>query len=168
MAAHQAVQASLRRLRWSCLECGWPSPPGCQSRRRCPSSNWYERSFLRRPEPPGDGPRGDLHGSVAMGRGGGVWPRGRRSTPVGWRAIHPRSGSHPNVNLGFAVAVADGLIVPVIRDAASMSPEQISVQNDAGWRGRRAAGACVPETCPAGPSPSRTSAGPGWTSSSLC
>jgi len=40
----------------------------------------------------------------------------------------PTVRSHPSVNLGFAVAVDDGLIVPVIRDAASLSPEQISVQ----------------------------------------
>lgn len=39
----------------------------------------------------------------------------------------PTVRSHPRVNLGFAVAVEDGLIVPVIRDAASLSPKQISM-----------------------------------------
>ncbi len=40
----------------------------------------------------------------------------------------PTIRSHPRVNLGFAVAVEDGLIVPVIRDAATLSPQQISAQ----------------------------------------
>ncbi len=40
----------------------------------------------------------------------------------------PTVRSHPSVNLGFAVAVEEGLIVPVIQDAGSLSPRQISVQ----------------------------------------
>ena len=40
----------------------------------------------------------------------------------------PSVRTHPRVNLGCAVAVDDGLIVPVIRDAGSLSPEQISMQ----------------------------------------
>ncbi|MDE0708853.1 MAG: dihydrolipoamide acetyltransferase family protein [bacterium] len=40
----------------------------------------------------------------------------------------PSVRSHPGVNLGFAVALEDGLIVPVIKDAASLSPQQISIQ----------------------------------------
>ena len=40
----------------------------------------------------------------------------------------PSVRTHSRVNLGFAVAVDDGLIVPVIRDAGSLSPGQISMQ----------------------------------------
>ena len=38
----------------------------------------------------------------------------------------PRIRVHPTVNLGFAMAVDEGLIVPVIRDAATMSLAQMA------------------------------------------
>lgn len=53
----------------------------------------------------------------------------RPSVNSSWVEGNPPSvRTHPLVNLGFAVAVDDGLIVPVISDAASLSPAQISMQ----------------------------------------
>ena len=40
----------------------------------------------------------------------------------------PAVRGHPEVNLGFAVAVDDGLIVPVIRDASALTLGQIAVE----------------------------------------
>ena len=53
----------------------------------------------------------------------------RPSVNAGWIDGDPPSVRvHPAVNLGFAVAVDDGLVVPVIPDAASLSLAQTSAQ----------------------------------------
>lgn len=65
----------------------------------------------------------------------------RPSVNAGWIDGDPSSiRLHPVVNLGFAVAVDDGLLVPVIRDAAALSPAQASAERrrleEAARRGR--------------------------------
>lgn len=53
----------------------------------------------------------------------------RRSVNASWIDGNPPSVRlHPVVNLGFAVAVEDGLLVPVIPDAAVLSMARISAQ----------------------------------------
>ena len=63
-----------------------------------------------------------------------LWATARALTEVpsvnaGWVEADPPSVRvHPAVNLGLAVAVDDGLLVPVIADAAALSLERIAVE----------------------------------------
>jgi len=82
---------------------------------------------LERPEDPGDGPKVTYTDLLLWATAGALAER--PAVNSSWvEGKPPTVRSHPSVNLGFAVAVDDGLIVPVIRDAASLSPGQISVQ----------------------------------------
>ncbi|MDE0132758.1 MAG: dihydrolipoamide acetyltransferase family protein [bacterium] len=82
---------------------------------------------LERPEDPGDGPKVTYTDLLLWATAGALAER--PAVNSSWVEGNPPTvRSHPSVNLGFAVAVDDGLIVPVIRDAASLSPGQISVQ----------------------------------------
>lgn len=82
---------------------------------------------LEKPEDPGDGPKVTYTDLLLWATAGALAER--PAVNSSWvEGSPPTVRSHPSVNLGFAVAVPDGLIVPVIRDAASLSPEQISVQ----------------------------------------
>lgn len=82
---------------------------------------------IKRPEHTGEGPKVTYTDLL-------LWATARAlverpSVNSGWVEGDPPSvRAHPRVNLGFAVAVDDGLIVPVIRDAGSLSQEQISMQ----------------------------------------
>ncbi len=62
---------------------------------------------------------------------------------------------YPNINIGVAVAVEDGLIVPVIHDCERLSLLEISAARIA-WSARPRAAASPPTNCPARPSRSRT------------
>ena len=82
---------------------------------------------LEKPGDPGDGPRVTYTDLLLWATAGALAET--PSVNASWiEGNPPKVRSHPVVNLGFAVAVDDGLIVPVIRDAASLSPGQISVQ----------------------------------------
>lgn len=82
---------------------------------------------LERPEDPGDGPKVTYTDLLLWATAGALAER--PAVNSSWIEGNPPTvRSHPSVNLGFAVAIDDGLIVPVIRDAASLSAEQISVQ----------------------------------------
>ena len=82
---------------------------------------------LEKPGDPGDGPRVTYTDLLLWATAGALAER--PSVNASWIEGNPPTvRSHPRVNLGFAVAVDDGLIVPVIRDAGSLSPGQISVQ----------------------------------------
>lgn len=82
---------------------------------------------IQRPEHTGEGPKVTYTDLL-------LWAAARAlverpSVNSGWVEGNPPSvRAHPQVNLGFAVAVDDGLIVPVIRDAGSLSSEQIALQ----------------------------------------
>ena len=82
---------------------------------------------LEKPEDRGEGPKVTYTDLV-------LWATARALTDrpavnSSWIDGSPPSvRSHPGVNLGFAVALEDGLIVPVIKDAASLSPGQISIR----------------------------------------
>ncbi len=82
---------------------------------------------LEKPGDPGDGPRVTYTDLLLWATAGALAER--PSVNSSWvEGSPPRVRSHSRVNLGFAVAVDDGLIVPVIRDAASLSPGRIAVQ----------------------------------------
>lgn len=82
---------------------------------------------LKKPEDPGGGPRVTYTDLLLWATAGALAER--PSVNSSWVEGNPPTvRSHSAVNLGFAVAVPDGLLAPVIRDAASLSPEQISVQ----------------------------------------
>ena len=82
---------------------------------------------LEKPENRGEGPKVSYTDLV-------LWATARALTDrpavnSSWIDGNPPSvRSHPGVNLGFAVALEDGLIVPVIKDAASLSPGQVSIR----------------------------------------
>ena len=82
---------------------------------------------LEKPEDPGEGPKVTYTDLV-------LWATARAlaerpAVNSSWIDGNPPSvRSHADVNLGFAVALEDGLIVPVIRDAAYLSPGQLSVR----------------------------------------
>ena len=82
---------------------------------------------LEKPEDRGEGPKVTYTDLV-------LWATARALTDrpavnSSWIDGNPPSvRSHPGVNLGFAVALEDGLIVPVIKDAASLSPGQVSIR----------------------------------------
>lgn len=82
---------------------------------------------LEEPEDRGEGPKVTYTDLV-------LWATARALTDrpavnSSWIDGNPPSvRSHPGVNLGFAVALEDGLIVPVIKDAASLSPGQVSIR----------------------------------------
>ncbi|MDE0189449.1 MAG: dihydrolipoamide acetyltransferase family protein [bacterium] len=82
---------------------------------------------LEKPEDPGDGPKVTYTDLLLWATAGALAER--PAVNSSWVEGNPPTVRfHPKVNLGFAAAVPDGLIVPVIRDAASLSPRQISVQ----------------------------------------
>ena len=82
---------------------------------------------LERPENPGDGPKVTYTDLLLWATAGALAER--PAVNSSWvDGDPPTVKSHPSVNLGFAVAVPDGLIVPVIWDAASLSPAQISLE----------------------------------------
>ena len=82
---------------------------------------------LEKPGDPGDGPRVTYTDLLLWATAGALAER--PSVNSSWvEGNPPKVRSHPRVNLGFAVAVDGGLIVPVIRDASSLSPGQIAVQ----------------------------------------
>lgn len=82
---------------------------------------------LEKPEDTGEGPKVTYTDLV-------LWATARAlaerpAVNSSWIDGNPPSiRSHPDVNLGFAVALEDGLVVPVIRDAASLSPGQVSLR----------------------------------------
>ncbi len=83
--------------------------------------------ILERPEDPGEGPKVTYTDLLLWATAGALAER--PSVNSSWIEGNPPTvRSHPKVNLGFAVAIEDGLIVPVIQDAASLSPGQISIQ----------------------------------------
>lgn len=94
---------------------------------------------IDRPDQAGDGPKVTYTDLL-------LWATARAlaerpSVNAGWIDDNPSSiRLHPVVNLGFAVAVDDGLLVPVIRDAAALSPAQTSAERrrleEAARRGR--------------------------------
>ncbi len=92
-----------------------------------PQFHLMREIVLEKPEDPGEGPKVTYTDLV-------LWATARAlaerpAVNSSWIDGNPPSvRSHADVNLGFAVALEDGLIVPVIRDAASLSPGQLSVR----------------------------------------
>ncbi|MDE0230927.1 MAG: dihydrolipoamide acetyltransferase family protein [bacterium] len=126
MKAHQAAQASsedsdeLSRMRLAIAA-------RMSKSAAVPQFQLVREIILEKPEPPGDGPKVTYTDLLLWAAAGALAER--PAVNSSWVEGNPPTvRTHPNVNLGFAVAVADGLIVPVIRDAASMSPERISAE----------------------------------------
>ena len=126
MAAHQAAKTSsgdsdgLSRMRLAIAA-------RMSKSAAVPQFQLVREIVLEKPEDPGDGPRVTYTDLLLWATAGALAER--PSVNSSWiEGDPPTAKSHPSVNLGFAVAVPDGLIVPVIRNAASLSPEQISVQ----------------------------------------
>ncbi|MDE0121927.1 MAG: dihydrolipoamide acetyltransferase family protein [bacterium] len=124
--AHQAVQASagdsddLSRMRLAIAA-------RMSKSAAVPQFQLVREIVLEKPEGQGDGPRVTYTDLLLWATAGALAER--PAVNSSWVEGNPPTvRSHPSVNLGFAVAVDDGLIVPVIRDAASLSPAQISVQ----------------------------------------
>ncbi|MDE0188018.1 MAG: dihydrolipoamide acetyltransferase family protein, partial [bacterium] len=125
-AAHQAVQVhsgdsdELSRMRLAIAA-------RMSKSAAVPQFQLVREIILEKPESLGDGPKVTYTDLLLWATAGALAER--PSVNSSWvEGDPPAVRSHPSVNLGFAVAVPDGLIVPVIRDAASLSPEQISVQ----------------------------------------
>jgi pyruvate dehydrogenase E2 component (dihydrolipoamide acetyltransferase) len=82
---------------------------------------------LEKPEDTGEGPKATYTDLVLWATAQALAER--PAVNSSWiDGSPPTVRSHPDVNLGFAVALEDGLIVPVIRDAASLSPGQIAMR----------------------------------------
>jgi len=126
MAAHQAQEAET------------PAPGELSRMRRAiatrmtgsaaiPQFQLMREVVLQKPDDRGEGPKVTYTDLL-------LWATARALTErpaVNARWVDgdpPRIRTHPSVNLGLAVAVEDGLIVPVIRDAETLSPRQISAQ----------------------------------------
>ena len=127
LKAHQAARAAA------------PEPGGELSRMRKAIAERMSRSatipqfhlmreiVLYKPEDTGEGPKVTYTDLVLWATARALAER--RAVNSSWIDGNPPSiRSHPSVNLGFAVALGDGLIVPVIKDAASLSPRQMSMQ----------------------------------------
>ena len=124
--AHRAVQASsgdsgeLSRMRLAIAA-------RMSKSAAIPQFQLVREIVLERPEDPGDGPRVTYTDLLLWATAGALAER--PSVNSSWVEGNPPTvRSHPQVNLGFAVAVPDGLIVPVIGDAASLSPGRISAE----------------------------------------
>ena len=127
LKAHQAARAAA------------PEPGGELSRMRKAIAERMSRSatipqfhlmreiVLYKPEDTGEGPKVTYTDLVLWATARALAER--RAVNSSWIDGSPPSiRSHPTVNLGFAVALGDGLIVPVIKDAASLSPRQMSMR----------------------------------------
>lgn len=94
---------------------------------------------LERSEDPREGPKVTYTDLLLWATAGALVER--PSVNSSWiEGDPPTVRSHPKVNLGFAVAIEGGLIVPVIRDAGSLSPGQISLQRRRLERAARSGG----------------------------
>ena len=139
LKAHQAARAAA------------PEPGGGSSRMRLAIADRMTRSaeipqfqlmreiVLEKPEDTGEGPKVTYTDLVLWATAQALAER--PAVNSSWIEGNPPTiRSHTSVNLGFAVALRDGLIVPVIRDAASLSPRQMSTRRrrleQAAQRGR--------------------------------
>lgn len=104
-----------------------------------PQFHLMREVVLRKPRDTGDGPKVTYTDLLLR-----ATARALKKCPQvnsGWvDGDPPRIRTHPTVDLGFAVAVEDGLIVPVIRDADSLALAAISRRRrrleDSARRGR--------------------------------